>query len=219
MKPFRPWTASRSCFLARIAMPTRMLAHRASTVTLARIMRRVALAAAASARRARSARAKPPSPSTVPSARTAWSAPARRPLVRLGRLAMRRACVAPTSASPVPRARGARRAPDRRPRLTPRVPRARAENSTPQAPAGDGRVVRIDEASRLVLLGRVGPSLVPLDRLCGGASDGRAARHGRLDAVAVVVVWEVRVEDGAEVELRSARDGEAVVGRGTEPRW
>ena len=66
-------------------------------------------------------------------------------------------------------------------------------------PPLDGGLVNVDETARLVLAVGVGPRLVPLDGRGGGARDRRAAGDGRLDAVAVVVVGEVRVEDGAEV--------------------
>mmetsp|Transcript_47141 Transcript_47141/g.124201 ORF Transcript_47141/g.124201 Transcript_47141/m.124201 type:complete len:620 (-) Transcript_47141:169-2028(-) len=65
----------------------------------------------------------------------------------------------------------------------------------------DGRVVvNVDHAAALVLVGRVGEGRVPLNGLGGGARDRRAAGDGGLDAVAVAIVGEVRVEDGAEVE-------------------
>lgn len=51
----------------------------------------------------------------------------------------------------------------------------------------------------LVLVGGVRPRGVPLDRLGRRASDGRPSGYGPLDAVSVVVVREVGVEDRAEV--------------------
>ena len=89
------------------------------------------------------------------------------------------------------------------------VPRGPCRPPRPSAPRLDVVVVRIYEATRLVLPGGVGPRGVPLDSLGGGARHGGAAGHGGLDAVAVVVVGEVAVEDRAEVAplLRAGPEG------------